>query len=96
MRHQVGFSKEKTMLKLVKNTEYAPRSPEFSKGFQEGLMRIAGITEGERSRGEWEALLLIMRWVVKDLDVKIKSLPKHQLHIVAPAIKIEEQGINHG
>ena len=65
------------MLKLIKNNESASQ-PKFSNGYQDVMRRIVGLTSGERSRGEWEALLLVFRWVVKDLESKISSLPKKQ------------------
>tara|TARA_Y100000310_G_C20038821_1_gene515220 strand:- start:106 stop:342 length:237 start_codon:yes stop_codon:yes gene_type:complete len=72
------------MLRLVAENESVPRTPEFSKGWMEGLRRIVGLTSGERSRGEWEALLMIFRWVTKDLEVKVASFnPKgRKLRIV--------------
>jgi hypothetical protein len=62
------------MLRIVSDNDRVPRTHEFSKGFREGLRRIAGITVGERSRDEWIALLTIFRWVTKDLECKVKSL----------------------
>jgi hypothetical protein len=54
----------------------SPRTHEFSKGFHEGLRRIAGISSGERSLDEWRALLTIFRWVTKGLERKVDSLEK--------------------
>ena len=62
------------MLRLVSNNKRAPRTHEFSKGYQGVLRRIVGLTSGKRSRGEWEALLLIFRWVTKDLENKVASM----------------------
>ena len=62
------------MLRLVAKNEPAPKAPEFSENYQKVLRRIVGLTSGKRSRGEWEALLLIFRWVTKDLESKIASM----------------------
>lgn len=66
------------MLRLVTDHEPAPKPTKFSKNYRKVVRRIVGLTSGERSRGEWEALLLIFRWVTKDLENKIASMSKSE------------------
>ena len=71
-----------TMLRLVADNERGPKAPEFSENYQKVLRRIVGLTSGKRSRGEWDALLLIFRWVTKDLENKIASMSEPKLRVV--------------
>jgi hypothetical protein len=66
------------MLKLVADNDRIPRSPEFAKGFSEGLRRVAGVTSGERSIDEWKALLMIFRWTTEAIENKVKLLQQRQ------------------
>ena len=72
------------MLRLVKNNERVTRAPMNRKGFREGLKRIAGLTAGERSLPELEALLEIFEWSVVALkrEIRLKKKQSPQVRLV--------------
>ncbi|KKN58941.1 hypothetical protein LCGC14_0547440 [marine sediment metagenome] len=64
------------LLKIVSENDYIPPSPEYSKGWHEGLRRIASLSKEERSKDEMIALLKILRWEVERLEANIAFLSK--------------------
>jgi len=70
------------MLRLIINNDDTLKRQKLSKDYQMVIQRIVGLTSGNRSIGEWKALLLIFRWITKDLENKVTSMSTQKLRII--------------